>query len=554
MNLIERSRILRFLDRESHALDRRLLVIGVVSALAETGVLVTINAAVAALRRGEPTATSFVLFILLLILFAYCLHYLLAGASRIAEAAVCAVRRRLADKIRRSDLLTLETIGEADLHARVSRETAVLTQAVPTLFAAARSLLVLLLMLTYVSLVSHMAARLGLALIAGGLLVYRYNRRRFEVGLEAVARSEEALFTGLTGLLRGFKEIRLNQAKSDDLFQDLAATASQVRDTQTSLMLHLSNHIATVQAFFMVMVAAIPFLLPRLEASAAGDVPSLVAASLFMIGPLTAAVISIPVLARTQVTLANLERLEASLDQHLGPAASPVEAPEFPGFQVLRLEAVGFDYPAGAGGHGFQVGPIDLELRRGELLFLSGANGSGKTTLLKLLTGLYPAASGSLRVDGVPVGPGNLQAYRHLFSAVFTDFHLFDKLHGLRAVAPERVDQLLERLDLIGKTSYREGRFSELCLSTGQRKRLALVVTFLEDKPVYLFDEVTADQDPGFRRFFFEVLLPELKQAGKTVLVVSHDDRFDRCADRLVKMDFGQLVAAPGESREPPVR
>jgi putative ATP-binding cassette transporter len=181
-------------------------------------------------------------------------------------------------------------------------------------------------------------------------------------------------------------------------------------------------------------------------------------------------------------------------------------------------------------------------------LFLVGGNGSGKTTLLKLITALYPPDEGGIRVDDLVIGPTNAQSYRNLFSAIFSDFHLFEKLHGLGDATPERVNELLRRMELSDKTAFEGGRFTNINLSTGQRKRLALVVAYLEDKPVYLFDEVAADQDPHFRRYFYETMLPELKAKGRTIVVVSHDDRYFHLADRVLKMDDGklsELSAAP---------
>jgi putative ATP-binding cassette transporter len=144
-------------------------------------------------------------------------------------------------------------------------------------------------------------------------------------------------------------------------------------------------------------------------------------------------------------------------------------------------------------------------------------------------------------VDGAQVTRRNAQFYRNLFSAIFSDFHLFDKLYGLRDADPARVDELLRLMEISDKTSLRDGRFSNINLSTGQRKRLALAVSYLEDKPVYVFDEVAADQDPRFRKYFYEVMLPDLKKAGKTVVAVSHDDRYFHVADRVLRMEYGKF-------------
>src|SRR6185312_9169737 len=193
------------------------------------------------------------------------------------------------------------------------------------------------------------------------------------------------------------------------------------------------------------------------------------------------------------------------------------------------------------GGGGFTVGPLNLELKRGEMVFLVGGNGSGKTTVLKLLTGLYLPQRGGLRVDDTAIARHNVQAYRELFSTVFSQFHLFDSLYGLEGVEPERVAAVLEALELQDKTRFENGRFTELDLSTGQRKRLALAVCLLEDREIMIFDEWAADQDPHFRRHFYESVLPGLQAQGKTIIAVTHDDRYWHLADRVIRMDFGKL-------------
>lgn len=172
-----------------------------------------------------------------------------------------------------------------------------------------------------------------------------------------------------------------------------------------------------------------------------------------------------------------------------------------------------------------------------------GGNGSGKSTLAKLITGLYVPDSGEIRLNGISIDDGNREMYRQLFSTVFADFYLFDRLVGLQQVdLDERAKMYLDRLQLSDKVVVRDGKLSTTALSQGQRKRLALLTAYLEDRPIYLFDEWAADQDPLFREIFYQQLLPELKQRGKAVLVISHDDRYFHLADRLLKLDYGQIV------------
>ena len=554
MNPLLRFGILEFLQRETSALDRKLLVMTLASGTANALILAVINAAVESMRHGGPNWRHLLLFVLALALFAYSLRYILYESSRIAEEAIRNVRVRLADKIRRSDLLTLESIGEADIHARISRETSAIGQAARPLFSAAQSSIMVIFTLAYIAIISPMAVLISVAMIVCGVAIYLKDRKSYEDGLQEASRCEDDLFTSLTGLLMGFKELRINRLKSDDVFEEFGTAATRVRDARVRVMLRFANNVVFVESFFVLLVGAIVFVLPILSPSFSGAVTKVVAAVLFLMGPLANVAIMIPVLSQVNVTVDNLRRLEATLDETLVPAGredAPLDGME--DFRAIRFEGVCFNYRSPDGSAGFQVGPIDEEVRRGEILFLMGGNGSGKTTLLKLFTALYRPMQGCIRVDGVEIVASNVQSYRNLFSAIFSDFHLFDKLHGLRDAAPERVDQLLRLMEISNKTAFRDGRFSTILLSTGQRKRLALVVSYLEDKPVYIFDEVAADQDPRFRGYFYDTLLPELKRAGKTVVVVSHDDRYFHVADRVLEMDYGKFreIARTGKPSKP---
>jgi putative ATP-binding cassette transporter len=193
----------------------------------------------------------------------------------------------------------------------------------------------------------------------------------------------------------------------------------------------------------------------------------------------------------------------------------------------------------------FQVGPIDFTLRSGELVFITGGNGSGKSTFLKLLAGLYEPDSGEITLDGARVEGSNRDVYRSLIAAIFVDYHLFQRLYGIAGPDNAEVDRLLTQFRLREKTRLVDGAFSTLDLSGGQRKRLALIVSLLEKRPLLLLDEWTADQDPDFRRKFYDELLPELQQAGATVVVITHDERYLdelELPARRLRMDEGRFV------------
>jgi len=535
--------IFSFLQRETRALDAKLIVLTITSGIANAMNLAVINTAVDELRTGRPPWQQLAWLGLSIALFVYSLRYILYESTRITEAAIASVRLRLADKIRRSDLAALESIGEADIHARISRDTAAIAQATRPLFAAAQGAVMILCTIGYIAIVSPVAMLLCVVLIAAGGAKYLKDKAAYEKGLQEASQREDELSESLNGLLRGFKELRINKAKSDDVYGEFQSTITRVREVRNLVMVLFSNNIIFIEMFFLLLLGAMVFVLPVLATSFTGSATKIVAAILFFFGPLANVVSMVPVLAQVNVTVDNLERLEATLDKALAHSAGQETSPQIDmtGFKSIRFERVRFDYQDPDGNVTFQVGPVDGEVRRGEVLFLVGGNGSGKTSLLKLLTALYWPAEGKILVDDVEIGPANIQSYRNLFSAIFSDFYLFEKLHGLRDAAPERVNALLAAMDLSHKTTFSNGRFSETRLSTGQRKRLALVVAYVEDKPVYVFDELAADQDAHFRDYFYGTLLPELKKAGKTLVVVTHDDRYYHVADRVLVMDFGRL-------------
>jgi putative ATP-binding cassette transporter len=197
----------------------------------------------------------------------------------------------------------------------------------------------------------------------------------------------------------------------------------------------------------------------------------------------------------------------------------------------------------------FLLGPIDLTLRPGELVYLVGGNGSGKSTLAKVITGLYPPAGGEIRLNGTLIGDQNRDDYRQCFSTVFSDYFLFDRIFSRGGPqADRRIQSYLERLHLDHKVSIKDGVFSTTQLSQGQRKRLALLSAYMEDRPFYLFDEWASDQDPLFKEVFYTQLLPDLRSLNRAVLVITHDDRYFGHADRLVKLDYGRILHEGAEA------
>ncbi|GAB0102931.1 hypothetical protein JMUB6875_19020 [Nocardia sp. JMUB6875] len=198
--------------------------------------------------------------------------------------------------------------------------------------------------------------------------------------------------------------------------------------------------------------------------------------------------------------------------------------------------------PPEADGSGFSLGPLDLTFQPGQITFIVGGNGSGKSTLAKLITGLYVPQNGHLSLNGETIDHENIEWFRQNTSAVFTDFHLFEDYLGFEDGIDDEVRKYLKELQIDHKVTVENGRLSTIALSQGQRKRLALLTALLEDRPIYMFDEWAADQEPKFRDVFYREILVKLKERGKTVIVITHDDRYFDCADQIVKLDFGRIA------------
>jgi putative ATP-binding cassette transporter len=299
------------------------------------------------------------------------------------------------------------------------------------------------------------------------------------------------------------------------------------------------------------ILGAAAFLLPQLFEEQRDIMMKLVPLLMFCILPMAKLISLAPIMTQAQAGLVALGTIQEqiSVPTPVAPSEARAAGAALTNFRDVAYTNLRFSYRNPQGEALFATGPLQFRFSRGETIFLVGGNGSGKSTTLRLLTALYPAEGGTIAVDGRALDATEKAGFRELFSAIFVDFHLFDRLYGLEGIDAEKVRALLQEMGLGGKVEFREGRFTDLQLSTGQRKRLALIAALLEDRPIYVFDEWAAEQDAHFRHEFYTRILPALKARGKTVIAVSHDDRYWSVADRVVRLDLGQVLwDKPGQA------
>jgi putative ATP-binding cassette transporter len=531
--------------REMQSSLQRLVIVSSLGGLSTASILASINAGAHSADNGRVSYWAAFLFVIALVLFIQTQHYILITTTAEIQSIIHKLRVRMMDYVRRSELLPLEAIGRAEIVAAITRDTATLTQAGNTFAFAAQGGLLIFCVAIYVAYLSVLAFALGIIIVGVGAALFHAKSRQLTVENREASMWENRLYDRLTDLLDGFKEVRLNRARSDELFDHIVEVSRAAANIKIRTQSETYKRMVLLQSSLYTLLGAVAFVVPAFGAtSGGGAVTKTVTALVFIVAACFGLVQSIPIVNAANSAAENIERLEAKLQETV--SAAPISMAEPPQrFDRVEIRNVQFTYVDKWSEAVFKVGPIHFTLRSGDLVFITGGNGSGKSTFMKLLAGLYKPDSGEIVFDGVRVTDSTYESYRGLIAAIFPDFHLFQRLYGISDPDPAEVERLLTEFRLFDKTRLTDGEFRTVDLSSGQRKRVALIVSLLEKRPILLLDEWAADQDPEYRRKFYFELLPALNRAGVTIVAITHDDRYIDELDvpaRRLRMDEGRFV------------
>ncbi|MEA2631732.1 MAG: putative pyoverdin transport system ATP-binding/permease protein [Chloroflexota bacterium] len=495
----------------------------------------------AALERPGPggVARGLGLAFLVLCLVAL-LSRVLAQATmvRLAQATVCRLGLSLCRRLLSVPLRTFEGLDPAGVLAILTVDIEIVANALAGIPLLGINLPIVAVCLAYVGWLSPALLATGVAFAALAIVVYQALATRALLMLGHARAGQDSLVAHFRALIAGFRELKQHHGRREAFFADgLQAAAETVRDRNISGLTFFALAGSWGEVAFFGFIGALLFAFAGVQDLGRDVIEGVVLIVLYIMTPLDVILTWLPTLGRAQVSLRRIEALGLALEQEAAETESPTISP--PRFaSEIALEGVTHAYDQDE----FVLGPIDLTLRRGELVFLTGGNGSGKTTLVKLLAGLYTPAAGTIRLDGQPVTPDSLEAYRQLFSVVFVDGYVFAALLGLdRPGLDGAAGAVLERLGLDDRVEVAAGEFSTLDLSQGQKKRLALLTAWLEDRPIIVLDESAANQDTAFKRFFYHELLPDWRRRGQTLLVITHDEDYFDVADRVLRLDAGRL-------------
>ncbi|MET0488417.1 MAG: cyclic peptide export ABC transporter [Candidatus Rokuibacteriota bacterium] len=469
--------------------------------------------------------------------------------DRFTQRTLMYLCRDLTRQVLATPLRRLEDVGIPRIFATLTDDVAMLGWAAQNVPVLAMNAAVLAGCSIYLGWLSWSTLLAVLAVVVAGAVTYRVLIVRAYRYLQEARDTRDVLFQHFRALTEGMKELKLHAPRRQAFFSERIESATEAlsRASLGGLKHHLVADTWS-QLLFYGLIGGLLFGGPAQQSQSAERVTGYILVTLYMMGPVWGIIEALPTFARARISLQKVRDLGLSLATSERAPALVAARPAPSSWRRLDFDAVTFAYPSDVDGQAFELGPLDVTFQSGEIVFLVGGNGSGKSTFVKVLTGLYDAQAGAIRLDGVAITPDNREWYCQHFSAVFSDFYLFDTLLGLDPAGLDaRAQRFLVELELDAKLQIVDGALSTTALSQGQRKRLALLTAFLEDRPIYVFDEWAADQDPHYREIFYRNLLPDLKARGKTVFVISHDDRYYHLGDRVVKLEYGKMV----EDRRP---
>ncbi|MBD1940671.1 cyclic peptide export ABC transporter [Microcoleus sp. FACHB-68] len=531
--------LIRLLLQTSWPIVALAALAGILSGASAAALIALINTAITQTQLPATLIWSFAGVCFLRLTTSFASQVLLI---RLSQNAIFNLRMLLSRRILATPLYQLEQIGAPRLLATLTDDIQSVANVVFNIPFICIDIAIVISCLAYLCWLSWSVFLFIVGFLLLGIFSYQLLDAKAVHYLKLARDRQDSLFKHFRTMTEGAKELKLHRERRQAfLSEDLQNTALSSQHHNVEGLTVYAILASWGRVLFFIAIGVLVFILPNLQKIETPILSGFALTTLYLAQPLEEILGILPNFSRASVALNKIESLGLLLSTH-AEEESAISLTAGSNWQRLELVGVTHAYRGEREEDSFILGPIDLTFHSGELIFIVGGNGSGKSTLAKLIAGLYIPEDGEIRVDNTPINNQNREWYRQQFSAIFSDFYIFDKLLGLGNPNLEtKTKDYLSKLQLEHKVEVKDGVLSTTALSQGQRKRLALLTAYLEDRPIYLFDEWASDQDPVFKEIFYTQLLPELKRKGKTVLVISHDDRYFFTADRLVKLEYGKV-------------
>ena len=455
------------------------------------------------------------------------------------------VTERVTDKIRNSELDFIEKIGKESIYKELTYNSENYNQFLVDALNAVYSTIIVCMSFFYVWFISKEAFLIGGVIFVLAGCYVKVTTKELNGILDEKITDQTYHLKIFNQLLMGFKELKLNSIMSKSHYNHLQESIEKMNKTNLRANYYNIEHFyCSFNIVYFTFLGIIVFILPKISTANTEIILKVLILCIFSSGSVSNVFVYLPLFSELNQIVKRMYMLETSLDaeKNISASHSLIALDQFIHFNQIHIENLAYHYHDKNGSVLFTLGPVSFTINKGEIIFVTGGNGSGKSTLVKLIGGLYFPASGNIAIDGIPLTESDYKAYRTLFSIITSDFYLFKRLYGLDSIDENLIFKYLKTMKLDAKTGIANKEFTNIQLSTGQRKRLAMIVSLLHDRQVFILDEWAADQDVSFRKYYYETLLTELKRKGKTLIVVSHDDRFYHLADKVIKLEYGDSL------------
>lgn len=511
-----------------------------VSGILSTALIALINQITNNTILLNTNLLNFVQLVLMIVFSSIISQILLTYLS---QTTICKLRLFLSNQITNSPLQQIERVGSHRLLATFSGDIQAISYACVLLPSLFTDIAILISCLIYLLSLNLIVFGIIIGVLIAGIFSYQILEAKANKALVLAREQEDTLYKHFQGLINGIKELKLHYQRRHTFLNEEIGTTAKLSQNK-NILGNLIFAVAEVwgRTLFFITIGVIIFVFPRIITIDSQQLSYYVLIIVFLTRPVESIVNAFPALTKASIALKKIDSLGLLKEIEMSSKTQYYDNLSLKKVNQLEIKNLTYEYYNQYQDSNFNLGPINLNLCAGDIVFFVGGNGSGKSTLAKLITGLYIPENGTIKLDENLINDENRDWYRQHFSAIFSDFYLFNKFLGLQSDnINSQVQDYLVKLNLHEKVYIRDGCLSTTALSQGQRKRLALLTAYLEDRPIYLFDEWASDQDPIFREIFYTQLLQELKSKEKTVLVISHDDKYFHLADRIIKLDYGQL-------------
>ncbi|MBA6257668.1 MULTISPECIES: cyclic peptide export ABC transporter [unclassified Colwellia] len=477
-----------------------------------------------------------------LLFFGLLSQYLLA---RLSTSMVCKLRNSMVNRVLATSYEQLERIGGHRIQATITNDISSISSAMTLVPMFTFHLTMVVLSFFYLFYLSPGHFFLLASFLTAAITVAQFIINKVGDKYKELRESEDVLFENFKALVDGGKELSLNQSRKNYFYKNVTMPATkeiQNQDLKAQLYWSLNNNWTSAMLFLTLGVIA--FSASMFESASIGDIVGYVFIITYLVGPINFLMNTFMPISKGKIAFNKIESLNLAPEYTHEDGSQVNEPRNEKQWNKIEVKDLEYKYESEDGAYEFSVGPINLNFNQGETVFIIGGNGSGKSTFAKLFTSLYTADKGSIQVDGKALTTENSQWYRDYFTTIFSDYYLFSEVLDSKGelAVDEDILKHLENLGLSDKVTVSGGVLKTTKLSMGQKKRLALLLAYMEDSPIYLFDEWAADQDPYFRHYFYTELLAEMKSNGKTVIAITHDDRYFNLADKVIKFENGQAA------------